>query len=57
MFRPNLVLVRKILLRVPQIGISCHLQIYDATVLSRFFDTHVFVRSASVKCQEILEGK
>ena len=57
MFNPNLVLVRKRLLRFPQTGGSSLLRIQDAIALSRFSDTHVFKRSCIVKCYEFLESK
>ena len=45
------------IMRVPQTVISGDLRISDATILSRLSDTHVFERSATVKCQEIVEIK
>ena len=56
MFNQNLVLVGKTFLRVPRTGISSHLRIKEATIFSRFSDTHVFERSTTVECQEILES-
>ena len=52
MFRPNFVLVRKTLLSVPETGTSSHLRMYDATILSKFSDTQVLDRSATVRYHE-----
>ena len=54
---PNLLFGRKILLRVPEIGMSSHLRMYLKAKLSKFSFTHVFGRLATVKCQEIFESR
>ena len=49
MLRPNLFRVRKILLKVPDIGISSHLRTYLFTIESMFSLTQVFERLVTVK--------
>jgi len=53
--RPNLDLDRVRWLIVALIGSSRQLRTYETRVLSRFWITHVFEISATVKCQENLE--
>ena len=57
MLRPHLLLGRKTLLNVPDMGRSSHERKYLLTRLSRFSDTHVFVRSATVRCHDILDKR
>ena len=42
------------MLSVPDIERSTHERKYFAIRLSRFSDTHVFVRSTTVRCHDIL---
>ncbi len=51
-FSPNLLLVRKTLLKVPDTGISSHFRTNLLTTESMFSETHVFDKVATVKCQE-----
>ena len=57
MFRPHLFLGRKTLLNVPYMGRSSHEWKYLLTRLSRSSNTHVFVRSATVSCHDILDKR
>ena len=57
MLRPHLLLGRKTLLNVPDMGRCSHERKYLLTKLSKFSDTHVFVRSATVRCHDILDKK
>ena len=54
MFKQNLLLGSKTLLKVPQIGISSHLRICIDTRLSIFSFTQVLSKSETVKDQEDL---
>ena len=50
-FRPNLLLVRNTLLKVPGMGISSHFRINLLATESMFSTTHVFDKLATVKCE------
>ena len=55
MFRPHLFLRRKTSLNVPDMGRSSNERKYLLIRLSRFSDIQVFVRSATVRCHDILD--
>ena len=57
MLRPNLLLARYTLLKVPNTGISSHLRMYLFTTESMFSVTQVFDKDATVKCQESFENR
>ena len=57
MLRPNLLLARYTLLKVPDTGISSHFHMYLFTTESMFSVTQVFDKDAMVKCQESFESR
>ena len=57
MLRPHLLLGKKTLLNVPDMGRSSNERKYLLTRLLRFTDSQVFVRSAMVRCHDISDKR